>query len=76
MAVTLEFPPALLPAPQAAHYLGVSESTLHTLDIPRRVLGRKRLYDRRDLDQFIASLPYEGQEANSCDDLFGAGLCG
>ncbi len=76
MAVTLDFSPALLPAPQAAHYIGVSESMLRTLDLPRRVLRGKRLYDRRDLDQFVASLPYEGQEDNTCDNLFGAEQCG
>ena len=59
MPVTLDFPPLLMPAPQAAHYLGVSESTLRTLDLPRRTLGAKRLYDRRDLDAYADSLPYE-----------------
>jgi hypothetical protein len=33
--------PRLMPAPVAAAYLGVSESTLRTLPIPRRVLGAK-----------------------------------
>lgn len=73
MPVALTFPPRLLPAPAAAHYLGVSESTLRTFKIPRRELGAKRLYDRIDLDAFADSLATEGQaEENSCDQIFGA----
>ncbi|MGK7653196.1 DNA-binding protein [Roseovarius sp. B08] len=49
-----------MPAPVAARYIGVSESTLRTLDIPRRELGSKRLYDRFDLDAYASDLPYEG----------------
>lgn len=32
---------------------------LRALGLPRRKLGRKRLYDRRDLENYIDSLPYE-----------------
>lgn len=56
----LDFLPRLMPAPVAARYIGVSESTLRTLDIPRRELGSKRLYDRFDLDAYASDLPYEG----------------
>ena len=73
MSRSVDFAPRLMPAPQAAHYLGVSESTLRALDLPRRMLGAKRLYDARDLDAYADSLPFEGQaEANSCDGKFGA----
>jgi hypothetical protein len=66
------FPPRLLPAPVAAAYLGVSESTLRTLGIPRRMLRGKRLYDRLTLDAYASDLPVEGEsEANTCDGLFG-----
>lgn len=66
------FAPLLLPAPAAAFYLGVSPSTLRGLPIPRKELGGKRLYDRRDLDAFADDLRYEGDGgANSCDGLFG-----
>jgi len=58
MCKTLEFVPRLLPADQAAHYLGVSKSKLLMLSLPRKELGSKRLYDRQDLDDFAASLPY------------------
>jgi hypothetical protein len=72
----LTYAPRLLPAPEAAAYLGISASTLRTLSIPRRTLGARRLYDRLDLDAFASSLPVEGEDAatgaNSCDNLFGA----
>lgn len=60
MPATRDFAPRLMPAPQAAHYLGVSASTLRGLGLPRRELGTKRLYDRRDLDAYADALPYEG----------------
>ncbi len=73
MPVTLEFPPRLMPAPQAAHFLGVSQSKLLTLDLPRRLLGSKRLYHINDLIAYADGLPVEGSEGeNSCDGLFGA----
>lgn len=58
---SIAFPPRLLPAPQAAAYIGVSESKLRTLKIPRRVLDGKRLYDRLALDAFADDLAIEGQ---------------
>lgn len=64
MALSLQFTPRLLPAPQAAHYIGVSEAKLRELDIPRKVLGAKRLYDRIDLDAYADSLATEGEAAN------------
>lgn len=71
----IAFTPRLLPAPEAAAYIGVSQTTLRGLGIPRRILGGKRVYDRFDLDAFASSLPIEGETeesgANSCDDAFG-----
>lgn len=67
---TTAYPPLLLPAAEAASYVGVSKSTLRNLDIPRKTLGAKRLYDRRDLDAFADGLSYENKEANSCDAIF------
>lgn len=73
--LTFDFAPRLLPAPQAAHYIGVSVSTLAKLPIPRRQLLNKRVYDRVDLDAYVAALPYEGategEEENGCDKVFG-----
>lgn len=71
MAITRDFAPRLMPSPQAAHYVGVSESTLRSAGIPRRQLGGKRVYDRHDLDAFADNLPYErAREENTCDSAF------
>jgi len=70
--VDAAFTPALMGEGNAAFYIGVSASTLRGLSIPRRVLGRRRLYDRRDLDTFRDGLPYEGEgngRANTCDEV-------
>ena len=72
--LALEFVPRLLPAPEAARYLGVSESTLRSLGIARRVLGAKRLYDRIELDAYASSLPVEGEtKEDTCAGKFGRG---
>lgn len=66
--------PALLGEKDAARYLGISETKLRGLGIKRRMLGGRRLFDRRDLDAFADSLPYEGEgeaEVNTCDGAFG-----
>lgn len=65
--------PRLMPAPDAAAYLGVSESMLRTLEIRRRVLRSKRLYEVADLDAYADALPYDGQEeeTNTCDEAWG-----
>lgn len=55
------FTPRLLPASAAAHYLGVSESTLRGLEIARVTIGAKRLYDVVALDNFVAGLDVEGE---------------
>ncbi len=70
------FAPRLLPAPEAAHYLGISESMLRGLGLPRKCLGAKRLYDRLDLDRYASSLPVDGEstdgdEVEACDVIFG-----
>ena len=56
-----------MPAPQAAHYIGVSVSKLRTLPIARRILGGKRVYDKADLDAYADSLPYEGEQEDGWD---------
>lgn len=63
----IAFAPRLLPAPQAAAYLGVSETKLRDLRIPRRILDGKRLYDRYTLDAYADTLATEG-EADPGDD--------
>lgn len=68
----ISFAPRLMPTPDAAAYLGVSESMLRTLSIPRKILGSKRLYDRLALDAFASGLLTEGDEkGNTCDAVFG-----
>lgn len=73
MGVTLDFAPRLMPAPQAAHYLGVSPTKLRGLPITRRILDGKRVYDRFDLDAYASGLPVEGEmtEVNTCAGKFG-----
>lgn len=65
--------PRLLTGPDAARYLGVSETTLRGLGLPRKVLGGKRLFDRFTLDEFASGLATEGETArcDSADNAFG-----
>ena len=68
--------PGLLGEADAARWLGVSATMLRGLDIPRRVLGRRRLYDLRDLAAYRDALPYEddleAERAEArCDAAFG-----
>lgn len=70
----ISYQPRLLPAPEAAAYLGVSQSTLRSLAIPRRVIGARRLFDRLDLDAYASELPYDGaadEEASAWDRRIG-----
>lgn len=69
----LPITPRLMTAPVAAAYLGVSESTLRTFAIRRKVLGGKRVYERADLDSFADGLTYEADQSreNTCDQAFG-----
>lgn len=60
---SLPYQPRLLGAPEAAAYIGVSQSTLRDLGIPRRKLLGRRLYDRIDLDAYASGLPYEGEDS-------------
>lgn len=66
--------PGLLTESGAAAYLGISPSKLRELGLPRRQLGRRRLYDRRDLENYIDSLPYEAEDEakdeKQCDAAF------
>lgn len=68
----LTYQPRLLPVAQAAAYLGVSETTLRGLPIPRKLLGGRKLYDRLALDEYASSLPSEGDadEVSECDRVF------
>ena len=67
MNLNFTFPPGLMGQDAAAYYLGVGKSTLNELQaqgrlIPKKV-GSKRGFARKDLDEFIDSLPdWEGQK--------------
>lgn len=69
------FTPRLMQADQAAHYLGVSVTYLRSLDLQRKRLGSKRLYDVLELDDFASSLPNDRIDDNGaqagCDRAFG-----
>ncbi len=59
--------PRLLPAPQAAAYLGISETNLRSLNLSRKILGGKRLYDRLTLDAYADNLATEGEAEPESD---------
>jgi len=67
------FTPALMGESDAAFYIGISPTALRGTNIPRRKFGRRRLYDRRDLDAWRDGPPYEGEDnaVNTCDAAFG-----
>ena len=71
--MTYQFPPRLMQARAAAHYLGMSPSKLRTLDLPCKRDGKNKLYDRNDLDEYADKMPYgdEVEGENSCDAAFG-----
>lgn len=74
MSRSYAYPPRLMKEPEAARYIGQSESTLRMLGLPRKVRGANRLYDIRDLDAYADSLQYEGNtecEINPADSVFG-----
>lgn len=60
----IPYVPRLFGAADAAQYLSLSQTTLRTLDIPRKQKGGRYFYDRMDLDAWANDLPYEGDEAN------------
>lgn len=65
--------PRLMPEPMAAAYLGISGSTLRTLGLPVRHIGRAARWDRRDLDRWadaLAGVPLdETQRKGEADDI-------
>lgn len=70
--MTYQFPPRLMQAKAAAHYIGVSPSKLRTLSLPCKRDGGNVLYDVRDLDAYADALPYDGKkERGEWEGLFG-----
>ncbi len=67
------YQPALLGEKDAAFFLGIGPTMLRGLGLKRRMLGGRRLYDRRDLETYVDSLPYDGEDngrINTCDEAF------
>ena len=60
--MSYQFPPRLMQAKAAAHYLGMSPTKLRSLDLPCREDGGNVLYDRADLDAYADRLPYRGKK--------------
>lgn len=59
MAAYRDFPPRLMQAVAAAHYLGISPTKFRTLGIPFKRSGANCLWDRLDLDRYADGLPYD-----------------
>lgn len=69
--------PRLMKAPEAARYIGTSETTLRRLVAEGSVAqplkrGGERVWDILDLDEHVESLPRVGEPAN--DDWKGQAL--
>jgi predicted DNA-binding transcriptional regulator AlpA len=63
-----EITPRLLSVEQAARFLGIAPKTLrnrigprakHPFPVRPKKIGKRVLFDRRDLDDFVNSLPHE-----------------
>jgi hypothetical protein len=63
--------PRLLSVEQAAGYLSISPKTIrnrlgpkapHPFPVKPKRIGRRVLFDVRDLDSYVDSLPYDGSE--------------
>ena len=64
----LSYPQALFGAKDAARYLGISETKLRSLGLPRKVLDGRKLYHKPVLDEYIDRLPDDVTE-NTADAI-------
>lgn len=62
--MSFHFPPRLMQAKAAAHYLGISPSKFRGLDLPCKIDGGNALYDIADLDAYADNLPYKKEPEN------------
>lgn len=69
--------PRLMAAPLAASYVGLSETTLRAVGPKPREVGKRRLYDRIDLDRWADRLggqpltvPEQRMEASEIERRF------
>jgi hypothetical protein len=60
--MSYQFPPRLMKAKAAAHYLGYSESKLRALALPCKEDGGNVMYDKADLDAYADALPYRTEK--------------
>ena len=71
MPAARDFPPRLMPAPAAAHYLGVSIVIFMPLGLPCKEIKGRRLYDRVDLDWVDDNDIQKARSVSEIDSLFG-----
>lgn len=64
----MTYPPRLLQAKAAAAYLGMSETKLRGLNLPCKVDGGNKVFDRSDLDAYADALPYADKGEAKCDE--------
>lgn len=71
MAETIARWPRLLSEPAAAEYLSLSPTTLRTLGVKVRRVGRRVLYDIKDLDLYVDRMddqPPVADERSTADE--------
>lgn len=61
-------PPRLMQAKAAASYLGMSETKLRGLNLPCKIDGGNRVFDRIDLDAYADA-------SQNPEQIIGASLC-
>ena len=54
----LDFVPRLMSAPDAARYIGISETYLRTLGLPRRILGKRRTKNQGPAGRYVSEKRY------------------
>lgn len=68
--MSFQFPPRLMQAKAAAHYLGVSTTKFRNLNLPCKDDGGNVFYDRADLDAWADGLPYRNDEGEKVENPF------
>lgn len=70
--------PRLLSEKESAQYLSISSSHFRKLGLNAKWIGRRKMFDRHDLDAYVDELAYaegsatnQNKDANSCDKVFG-----
>jgi hypothetical protein len=58
--------PRLMSVQLAANYVGLGETAFEALELPAKRIGRRKLYDRHDLDRWADRL--DGQPVEAGDE--------